>query len=277
MVKTIIPGAIGHGMPMRDAAEGAARAGFQGIWLGSADLLRPAEESEAALRSAEIRAMGFDLPVRFRGAPDEFREDLSNLPGIADRAAALGANRCATWIAPASDQLAYRENFAFHAERLSAICDVLDARGILFGIEFVGTPKARRGARYEFVHRLDQALELCAAVGEARCGLLMDLWHWDLAGQTEADFAQLSADRIALVHLNDAPAGTDFTECGDSPRELPGATGVLRAEAFMRGLRSLGYGGPVAAEPFDRSLGELSYERALAAVSESLDRLLSMA
>ena len=33
-------------------------------------------------------------------------------------------------------------------------------------------------------------LELCRAIGTGNMGILMDVWHWDMAGQTFEDFAK---------------------------------------------------------------------------------------
>lgn len=274
MYKTLIPGAIGHGKPIGEAVIGAADAGFEGIWLSAADLEGPVGETAKLLEDAGLRAAGFDLPVRFRGGETEFLEDMKGLRRLAERAARLGASRCATWISPASDSADYSRNLSFHAERLGAICGALGEYGVLFGLEFVGTPSARANARYEFIYNLDGALELCDATGAPNCGLLLDLWHWDMAGQGSGDFSKLSNGRVALVHVNDAPIGADLETRGDSPRELPGETGILRAAEFMEGLRSIGYDGPIAAEPFRKDLAEMSYEGAMRLVSRSIDRIL---
>jgi len=251
MYKAIVPGCIGHGMTFRDAAEPAARAGFEGYWFNiKADSEMPADETRDLLARTALRAAGFDLPVQFRADDAAFEADLARLGALARYAAEIGASRSATWILPSSNTLTYQENFAMHSARLRKVCEVLREYGILLGLEFVGPQTARRGAKYEFAHNLDQMLELCEDIGTGNCGLLLDAWHWDMAGQTRADFKKFSAGQVALVHINDAPDGIAPDEQIDSVRKLPGETGVLKISEFFGGLKSIGYDGPVLAEPF---------------------------
>ena len=56
-------------------------------------------------------------------------------------------------------------------------------------------------------------------------------------------------------------------------RALPGSTGVLRIGEFFEGLKNMGYTGPVLAEPFVKELGEMEFEKAVAVVSEAIDKV----
>jgi sugar phosphate isomerase/epimerase len=59
----------------------------------------------------------------------------------------------------------------------------------------------------------------------------------------------------------------------DSPRKLPGETGVLRIADFMGGLREAGYTGPVVAEPFEAKLSEMGFKQALDTTMEAINRV----
>jgi sugar phosphate isomerase/epimerase len=274
MYKTISPGMVGHSMCFTDAAESCSKAGFEGYWFSTeGDFDIPAGKTKELLAKTGLRAAGFGLPVEFRKETAVFESDYSKLENHVKYAAEIGAKRCVTWIMPFSDTLTYKENYELHSSRLKQCCEVLKEYDVVFGIEFVGPPKLRRGAKYEFIHNLDQALELCNDIGTGNCGLLMDVFHWDLAGQTKEDFKKITADQIALVHINDAPAGIPVEEQEDLVRKLPGETGVLRIADFFEGLKSVGYDGPVLAEPFEPKLAQMPYEKAFEVVIDSINRV----
>jgi sugar phosphate isomerase/epimerase len=274
MYKTVSPGAIGHGKSFKEAAEACAKAGFEGYWLEPhLDFATPVEETITLLAQTGLRAAGFGLPVEFRKDQAVFDADLAKLEGHARYAADIGAKRCATWIAPNSDTWSYTENFALHRDRLRKCCEVFQDYGVVFGLEFISPPKLRKGVKHEFIHTLDQMLELCAAIGTGNAGLLLDAWHWDMARLTRADFSKITNKQVALVHINDAPAGVPFEEQEDLVRRLPGETGVLRIAEFFRGLQSIGYDGPVLAEPFVPQLAEMPFEKALETVMTSIHRV----
>lgn len=145
---------------------------------------------------------------------------------------------------------------------------------IRLGLEFLGPPKLRRGARYEFIHTLEQMLALCEAIACENIGLLLDVWHWDMAGQTYQDFAKIKdQSMVVCAHIMDAPAGVDRADQEDLIRELPGATGVLRIEEFFQGLIEMNYSGPVLVEPFAKELEKMEFEEAVATISEALNRV----
>lgn len=274
MYKALAPGNIGHGINFKDAARAAAKHGYEGYWFDIAEDSKVSiEETKALLAETGLKAAGFSLPVEFRGEPDVFEAGFAKLEEYVKYAVEIGAKRCATWILPSSDKYSYEENFALHRDRLRKCCEVLKKYDIIFGMEFVGSPDLLSGVKYKFIHNLDQMLELCDAIGTGNCGLLLDVWHWDMAGQIPADWAKITADQVALVHINDAPTGIPMEEQKDSVRRLPGETGVLRMAEFFEGLKSIGYEGPVVVEPFVPELSQMSFEEALTVVMDSINRV----
>ena len=273
MLKTLAPGAIAHPCHLADAVPVAAATGFDAVWL---DLPLEAHPDISASREIlaryGIRAAGFTLPVEFRKDEATYEAGLAELERIAPFAEALGMDRCITWIFPFSDTMDYGDNFSFHRRRLSGAADILCEHGIRLGLEFIGPPSMRAGRKYEFAHTMDQMMELCQAVGPERTGLLLDVFHWDLAGHTLADFTRIpDVSWVVLAHIMDAPAGRIPEQQQDAERCLPGETGVLRIADFFEGLKRLGYEGPVQAEPFTPSLVELPFEQAAARVKAAMD------
>jgi len=217
---------------------------------------------------------GFGLPVDYRQSAEVFEEGLKELPAYCEFARTIGATRCMTWIIPASDTLDYKANFALHKDRLGKAAKVLEEYGIRFGIEFVGPPHERKGKQYEFIHNLATLNELLDAIGTSNLGYVMDVWHWDMAGQTYGDFKKIPGKEwVVMVHINDAPLGIPREAQQDLVRELPGATGVLKIADFFKGLGELKYDGPVFVEPFYDPLKAMAFEDALATVKTAMDKV----
>lgn len=275
MYKALSPGALGFPVSFRDAAAVAAENGFEGYWF---DLGRDLEEGMEACRerlsSTGLRPAGFGLPVDFRRDRESFEDALRALPQLATAARRLGLQRSTTYILPASDDLSYKENFELHRSRLRSISEILRDNDIRLGLEFVGPQTMRAGKKHVFIHNLVQTLELCEAIDTGNVGLLLDLFHWDTAGQSTEDFKRIDDESlVVLVHLNDAPEGRTMEEQLDNDRRLPGETGVLGSAPFLDGVASLGYTGPVVVEPFSATLKAMPFEEAVAATKASLDRV----
>ena len=275
MYKTISPSDIGHGKSLKDAAEAVSKVGFEGYWLNiSEDSKIPVEETNEILKKYNLKAAGFTLPVEFRRDKETFERGLNLLEERAKYAQKIGVRRCVTWILPTHDSLDYNENFELHRTRLTQCCEILKEYNILFGMEFVGTPSIRKDAKHIFIYDLDKMFNLCDAIGTGNVGILMDIWHWDLSGHTTKDFAKFTnPDQVVLVHINDAPLGTNADEQIDSIRKLPGETGVLNIKDFFNGLKSINYKGPVLAEPFEKSLHEMSFESAIKKTIDAINKV----
>lgn len=261
---------------LRDDIPLAVKFGYEGI---NFDIKResascsPDEFSDLFARSG-LRPGTFALPVEFREDADTFEAGLKSLRSYCDFARKAGALRCTAYLLPFSDTLDYGSNFAQHRERLSLIAGILGEHGIRLGLEFLAPPSLRRGKAHEFIHNLDGILELLDAIGSPNLGHLLDVFHWDLAGQAFDDFGKISGnEQVVAAHFNDAPLGVSREDQPSHQRELPGATGVLRIGEFIRGLQNLGYDGPVLAEPFSESLRAMPFEDAARAAKEAMDRV----
>ena len=282
MYKSLSAGAIGVSGSTREIAELAGRHGFRAIDFNAAeaaDLIDAGQldslKSLYATNGLRVAAMG--LPVQFRGDAETFDRDLTALPRLAAAAAAMGCDRCATWILPASDELTFEENFELHRSRLAACATVLGAEGIRLGLEFVGPATSRAGKRHEFIYDMAGMLGLCEAIGTGNAGLLLDCWHWYCTEGTVDQIAALGAEQVVLVHVNDAPAGLAVDEQVDNRRAMPGQTGVIDIAGFLGALARIGYDGPVMAEPFSDAVRALPPDEAVRATSESLDRIFALA
>ena len=139
----------------------------------------------------------------------------------------------------------------------------------------MGTKTSRDRARFQFIHTMVEMKELIAEIGTGNVGVVLDSWHWTLAGDTEADLLTLRNEDIVAVDLNDAPAGIPTDQQRDGQRELPCATGVIDVAAFLKALDRLGYDGPVRCEPFNKPLNDLDNQAACAATIAALKKAVA--
>ena len=110
------------------------------------------------------------------------------------------------------------------------------------------------------------------AIGTSNIGYLLDIFHWELAGQVFDDFKKIPGnEQVIAAHLSDVPKGISKDEQPNHKRELPGATGILKIDDFMKGLVNLNYDGPVLIEPFSASLKMMFFEDAVKAAKMAMD------
>jgi len=267
MYPALAPGAIGVNLPFEEGARLACEAGYKGI---SVDLGRDADEVRRVLESNRLQPAAWGLPVEFRTDEDSFQAGLPQLHTLAAKARHIGADRCSTWILPFSDALSFKENYESHKTRLRVCAEILAEHGCRLGLEFVGPKTLRHGHKHEFIHTMDGMLDLCQDIGTGNVGLLFDSFHWYTSHGTAEDISRLSDALVVDVHINDGAAGRGPDEQIDNARALPGETGVIDLIAFLQGLQSIGYSGPVTPEPFSKRVREMPPAEAIRATADAL-------
>lgn len=263
MFTCLSPGAIGvRATNLKEAIEAARIGGFEGVEFNPhevADLVEKqgADYVKSLFAHADVRPGAFGLPVEWRGDIAKWQEGLADLPRVCSAAVAIGCNRTATWVPPASNTLPFEENWRFHVERFGPIAKILADVGCYLGLEFIGPLTSRRDYLYPFIYTMHKMLELAHEIGP-NVGLLLDSWHWYTSNGTVEDIERLHKEEVVYVHINDAPAGIPRDEQIDNQRALPGETGVIDITGFLRALHRIGYDGPVTPEPFKAALSLLS-------------------
>lgn len=251
MYRALATGPIGVKVPFEEAVRLASAYGFQGISVSAAEVQElGVEEVRRLLEEHDLVAASTGMPVNFRQDDAIFEAGIADLHAFASAMSELGCTRVATWLMPWHQELAYADHFEQLRSRTARICQVLAQYGLRYGLEFVGPETSRAGKPHPFIHDLDGLLELIEAVGTDNLGVLLDSWHWYTSGGALEDFDKLSDRTIILVHVNDAPAGVPREEQMDQVRTMPGDTGVIDIETFLRALESMSYSGPVVVEPF---------------------------
>lgn len=281
MYLSLVQGPVGiaHLSPAESAAL-AARHGFRGVDLPVRDL---APTQITAVRDLAARHgivwSFFWSPVDvFTDDEERYRSGLAAFARAAPLAAAADCRRTYNHIWPGHDTRHFEENFEFHVRRLRPVAAIAAEHGLLFGLEFIGTPSLRTARRHPFIYTLPQTVDLIRAVG-AGVGLVLDTFHWHNSGGTVDDLAaHLPHVPIVNVHCNDAVPGVPPEAVEDLTRAMPGETGVIDLRGALGALRAAGYDGPLMCEPFDpwRSrLAKLTPDEAAAEVRRWMAPLLT--
>lgn len=196
---------------------------------------------------------------------------------VARRARVLvdaGASGFSTWLAPAG-QTPADELEALHRRRLDRLGGVLEETGLRLALEYVGPATSRRNLPHPFVHDLAGMRALIASLAEPeRFGLVLDTFHWYTAGESVDDLLDLDPGDVLAVDVNDALPGRDRDDQVDAERALPAATGVIPAASFVGALATIGYRGPLVAEPLAAGVATLSESERVAGARAGLRALM---
>ena len=279
------PESVGIEIPLDELIPFASRHHFGGINLPLEQVAARTDLDllEARMQEAGLRFGGFGVPLDFRrdqATCDRGMEQLKTWIPIARR---LGCDRGYTGVVPGHEELDYSANFDLHVERLAPLAALLGQHEIRLGLEFIGPKTLRDTFCHAFIYTIAQVLELCAAIksragAEAQVGVLLDCYHWYTSGGSQADLLDnLNNQNLTYVHVNDAVAGRSRDQQMDLERELPCATGLVDAPTFVRALKTLGYDGPVTAEPFSEELDQLTADEIAVRVFASTRQMLDCA
>ncbi len=248
--------------------------------LGDADASWEQKISEARRLSAAMKEAGISpgscggiLPGKLSVPEPEWTAAMDELDNRLRAAAALGFDRTTIVMLPFHEDLPYDDCFTLHAERCRRAAAPLADAGIRLGIEYVSQKTRRAGYPHEFIYDLEGTLGLIDEAGAENLGVLLDSFHWFCAGESPADIEALSNDQVVVVHVNDSISGRSMEDQVAFERKVPGATGIIDLTGFLGALQSIGYDGPVTAEPMDKALNAMDDDAALAAVSDAMKRL----
>lgn len=218
----------------------ARRAGFAGTEVRTERLLHaPAELAEAAraTRPGEIWSVnGLQLHLGPQGRLD--RADLN--AGLGPRLAIardVGAGYMLV-VPPRAAGVDVGRAIVAMRDGLRITADAAAASGIRIAFEFLGFGDCP-------INTPDLAASVVDGVDAA--SLVLDSCHWHASGSS--DLAGYPVERIAMVHLNDAPAKPPRS-IEDGDRVLPG-DGVIALPTLVEILRRRGYRGPFSLETFN--------------------------
>lgn len=228
---------------------------------------------EAGLRAGYSSVITRTLSAR----PEDWDAAMEQLPRVCRTAQTLGFTRAGVVVMPFDDGLDHAANRRRHLDRLAQAGPVLADHGIRLGLEYVAPETRRADAAFPFIYNLTDTLELIEESGQSNVGIMLDSFHWHCAQETTSDIAELPADKIVVVHVNDAPEGVSRQALDVRYRELPGDTGLIELSAFMQALASTGYDGPVTSEPTNPRWLDMPESLALRQTSAAVRSCLDLA
>jgi 2-keto-myo-inositol isomerase len=226
--------------PTQRSLEIARETGYTGIEARTERLLNDAAEVRATagiVRPKDVLTLnGVALTVQADGRMDRrlIEDDLRPRLQICRD---LGAAYLLA-IPPRAPGLETRRAIPGTRDALELARDRADRMGIRIAFEFLGFGDCPINT---------PAIATATVDGIEGIDLVLDSCHWHASGAQPLDGYPI--DRLALVHLNDAPAKPP-REIEDADRVLPGE-GVINLKALIDELRAGKYAGPWSLETFN--------------------------
>jgi 2-keto-myo-inositol isomerase len=240
MTAIYLNGATVMTTPTPRSLEIARETGYAGIEARTERLLNDAAEVRATagiVRPKEVLTLnGVALTVQADGRMDRrlIEDDLRPRLQICQD---LGAPYLLA-IPPRAPGLETRRAIPGTRDALELARDRADRMGIRIAFEFLGFADCPINSPSIATETVD---------GVDSIDLVLDSCHWHASGAQPLDGYPI--DRLALVHLNDAPAKPP-REIEDADRVLPG-DGVINLKTLMNELRAGNYAGPWSLETFN--------------------------
>ena len=237
-------------VPLLEGIALAARHGYQGITIDPDSVQAIGVEAvrESMVQHNIVNA-GTGLPWNYMDDESWFDKTLVRWRSKAKTARAVGCTRAFTGVMSSAD-VPYNEQYGRVLSRLRPLAQILQDEGIMMGIEFLGPTHIYKSRKYGFIRTLPELMRFADSIDAWNCGVLLDSHHCHTAGHSMDIIETITANRIGFVHISDQISGVPYDELRDSPRLLPGETGVIDNKGLLKRLFHMGYEGPVVVEPF---------------------------
>ncbi len=215
-------------------ADAASHAGFSSLGLGAeaVDHRAAQELQRRGMRCHEVMAL-----IVSDNAP----ATLSSAERLASRANILGA----PWVVTVFTATMNKDGIAL----VKRCASVFANAGARMAVEF--SPLGS-------VASIGDGLQVVAAAGPDRAGLLIDTWHFFSGDNTWEDLAEVPLEMIAYIQFDDAlpPLSEDQMDETMNRRAMPGH-GTFDLERFASTLLARGWSGLVSVEVLSRELAKL--------------------
>jgi len=250
----------------RDRCAHAARVGFSGVGLWSADIehqleVRSIPEMAQIFRDAGLRDIEIEFAQDFfmpEGSPQKAESDRVK-PILFEAAAAFDAHHIKAGNIPAAEC-----DFDHLAEALARLCaEAAEHTDAKIAYEIIPTDPQ--------VDSLEDALELVRRAGAPpNLGIAIDTWHMSKLGISPEQLAAVDIGQIAWVELSDGHFHNldDFVYEVTCDRRLPGE-GEFDIPGYVRALQAAGYDQPWGVEVLSADLRSLPIEEAFTRAYET--------
>jgi sugar phosphate isomerase/epimerase len=248
MYKFLCTDAMGVNMRQNELIEMALTFDFQGIEIDMADMVGRAESmgmpfATQFVNSADVEIATYRLPLDLKVDDEAFQKELKKLDRICELSEAINGRQCYLNIASSHPSLKYHENFEKHRTRISEIADKLQTAGVRVGLQFTALPGP--AGEMQFIHKPDELAALVKAINHPNVGLVVDTWHWLLAGADIDTIRLQKPERIFEVRLADPPEGAKPEKVERGKRGEPGTHPDSLAQATLDWLREIEFESPV--------------------------------
>lgn len=253
--------------PSPDRADPPDPAGISGLHLNGATIMTTSTPAHVAIARRTGYA-GVELRAeRLLDAPDEVREtagvvtegEVWSLNGIqlkVDRGGRLRRDLLDDELPPRLEicRAVHAAYLLVVPPRMTGVTAEAALPAMVDGLTIVRDAAHSSGIRvaFEFLGFGDCPIDSPALAGRVveavpDADLVLDSCHWHASGS--APLEGFPVGRLAMVHLNDAPAKPP-REIEDADRLLP-SLGVIRLYELVERLRVAGYAGPWSVETFN--------------------------
>ena len=238
----------GQKVPIVEAIEIAARAGYQGIepWVSELDQhVKEGKSLKDLGRRVRDRGLTVADAIAFAEwiVDDDARrrkgfEETKRIMGMLQE---VGCKQLAAPPAGATNQPGLDLHRA--AERYAELCRLGESMGVTPVMEVWGFSKN--------VHRLGEAVLVAVESGQPNACILPDVFHLYKGGSGFTGLNLLGGRALGIFHINDYPAKPVRAEIKDEHRVYPG-DGVAPLGQLLRDLYAIGYRGMISLELFNR-------------------------
>ncbi|SNQ47601.1 Sugar phosphate isomerase/epimerase [Frankia canadensis] len=220
------------------------------------DLL--SEHGLTVAAASGILPAGPVLPAPLLVDTAAYDEHLMSLPARLKTFAALGCPVATSVLNPYSS-LGQSEALALARTRIAHLADTAAEYGVCLAVEAVsvreGLPSELNGP-HPVAATLPAVAELLHDSGSRNAAVLVDSFHWAVAGADPGHITALGTGGVAHVQIADVPHVGAAHGWTDRLRLFPG-DGALNWSAFANALHQVGYHGPASVELFNPVLRAL--------------------
>ena len=266
----------GASLPLEERAALAQRSGYQGLdfSLGDIQSVGSPEAVKAILErhNLEPSTVGGVLGAQVIVPEEEWAPALAQVREKAQQAAAVGGARTGT-VLPCRADDPKDTLWPLVVKRIKQLDEALDGTGVRLGMEFLGVKTLRLERPHPFVQSMAEFNTLLEEAGAKNVGITLDSYHWYSANDTLDTIKQTPANRIVLLHVNDAK-DLPRDQLMDQDRLLPGE-GVIPLADWLAAIDSTGFDGFIALEVLGPRLADVDAEERARLGKETIAPLLA--
>lgn len=251
----------GATLPLEERAALAQKHGYPGLDFALGDIQSsggPAAVKDILKRhNLEPSTVGGVLGAQVTVPEEEWAPALEHVRQKAQQAAAVGGTRTGTVLACRADD-PKDTLWPLVVKRIKQLDEALDGTGIRLGMEFLGVKTLRLERPHPFVQSMAEFNQLLDEAGAKNVGITLDSYHWYAANDSLDTIKHTSAERIVLLHVNDAK-DLPRDQLMDQDRLLPGE-GIIPLADWLRAIDSTGFDGFIALEVLGPRLADMDAE-----------------